>query len=308
MAVDLPGEIIDPAGIGQAGLGEPHDAEQLALDPPPRPAATGSTGRDCRHRRQAEAVVARGVGIDDRLRPAGAFGAQFNRIGQRKGAPPPIERRLAIDRSRRSQQCRRGACHRRHRAVPRGIVDRPDEPRRLSKARPDRYVARFRAVQPVKITFAEHRIFGDQPVMLERKDVWRDKAVGGREPALRIGIAIVRNDQIEIEHQPVEFAFTQAAAVKEYSAGAARIAGSDRRRHRSDARIDGCRKLFADEIGKRRHASAQAARRRKGTGWVEVRMMGRPCFASKISPSRMTFERSPSIRISSPCSKWTPAS
>src|SRR3546814_4915632 len=71
-------------------------------------------------------------------------------------------------------------------------------------------------------------------------------------------------------------------------------------RHRGDARIDRKRQFGADQGRKVGH---QAARRRKGTGWVEVKMIGLPPIASKISPSRMTFERSPSMRISSPCWK-----
>jgi hypothetical protein len=214
MAIDLPRQIIDATGVGQAGLGEPDDAEQLALDPAPSPAAGHRTGRNRGDGRSAEPRIALGIGIDDRLRAAGAFGAQFDRIGQRKGAAPPVERRFARDHAGGRQQGRRGARDRDHRPVCGGIVDRPHEPRRLRKPCPHRHVARFRSIEPVKIGFAEHRIFRDQPLVLERKDIRRDQPVGGRLPALGIGVAIVRYDQVEIEHQPVERAFAQAAAVK----------------------------------------------------------------------------------------------
>src|SRR3546814_10325934 len=55
------------------------------------------------------------------------------------------------------------------RSLRRGIIDRPDEPRRLGETRPHRHIARLRAVQPVKITFAQHRIFGDQSAVLKRE-------------------------------------------------------------------------------------------------------------------------------------------
>src|SRR3546814_8652514 len=74
VAIDLPRQIIDPAGIGQAGIGEPRDAEQLALQPPARPAARACPGRDCGNGGRAEPFVTRRIGIDARLPAAGAFG------------------------------------------------------------------------------------------------------------------------------------------------------------------------------------------------------------------------------------------
>ena len=74
--------------------------------------------------------------------------------------------------------------------------------------------------------------------LLEREDIGRDQPVGGGQPAPAIGLAIVRDDQVEIEHQPVELLFAQARAVEQDRARRLAMLGGDGRRQRRDARID----------------------------------------------------------------------
>ena len=84
--------------------------------------------------------------------------------------------------------------------------------------------------------------------MLEIEDVGRDQPVGGRQPALAIGRAIVRHDQVEIEHQPVELLLAQARTVEQHRARLAApcfaAIASAIARH---ARIDGQAQLLGDE-------------------------------------------------------------
>src|SRR3546814_12094776 len=76
-------------------------------------------------------------------------------------------------------------------------------------------------------------------VMLKREDIGPNQPVRGRHPAFGKGVAIVGDDQVEIEHQPVEFALAKTTAIEEHRTRAARIVGRDRRRHPGNARIDG---------------------------------------------------------------------
>src|SRR3546814_16055035 len=50
VAIDLPREIVDAAGVGEGRFRQPHDAERLALDPPARPAAAEIGRASCRER------------------------------------------------------------------------------------------------------------------------------------------------------------------------------------------------------------------------------------------------------------------
>src|SRR3546814_6695605 len=61
--------------------------------------------------------------------------------------------------------------------------------------------------------------------MLKREDIGRNQPVRGRHPAFGIGVAIVGDDQVEIEHQPVEFALAKTTAIEEHRTRAARIVG-----------------------------------------------------------------------------------
>ena len=91
--------------------------------------------------------------------------------------------------------------------------------------------------------------------MLEVEDVGRDQPVGERQPALRVGRAIIRHDQVEIEHQPVELLLAQAGAVEQHRARLRRpMLGRDRLGHRRDARVDGLAELLGDELAKLGHA------------------------------------------------------
>ena len=83
--------------------------------------------------------------------------------------------------------------------------------------------------------------------MLERKDVRRDQPVGRRPPAPAVSGPIVGDDQVEIEHQPVQLALPQAGSVEQNCAGGARIKPRHRLGHRAHPRIDRLGQLGRDE-------------------------------------------------------------
>ena len=187
VAVDLPGNIVCPAGKGRARLGQAGDRQQFAFGPPspPRPPAAppGDAGR--RQRRTEEAQVTLGLLVDDTGPALLLLGPELGRVSECKRRPPQVERRLIVGHRAhcRAEQGRRRAGDRHHHALARRLVRDPGEPRGLGKARPHRHVAGFGSVQPVEVGLAQHRIFGDQAVMLEREDVGRDQPVGRGKPA-----------------------------------------------------------------------------------------------------------------------------
>ncbi len=196
-----------------------------------------------------------GVHIDHRLRAPLAFGAKLGGISEIERPAPQLQRLLACLRSSSRKQGRRGAAHRVDCPVPGGRVRRPHQPRRLRKPRPDRHAARLRAVEPVKIRLAQHRIFGGEPVLLEIEDVGWNEAVGRRQPALAVRRAVIRNDQVEIEHPPVELALTQAGPVEQHRAARRPMLRCNRRRNRADPRIDGQAQFLGDERAQFGHVS-----------------------------------------------------
>ena len=220
MAVDLPGDIVGAAGIGGAGLGEADHGQQLALPPPPRPAraAGGSIRRRLPARPASrEAPIALRVGIDDRADAALALGPQLGRIGQREAPPPQVERlgrpalvglrepsrvgaaaprrrsRVARAASSAAQTSRDGCANRAQTETLR--VSGP-----LSRRNPPRSAPHI--WRP-----ARHARNG--------KTLGGTSAIGEGQPAAPIGRAIIRDDQVEIEHQPVELLLAQAGAVEQ---------------------------------------------------------------------------------------------
>jgi hypothetical protein len=100
----------------------------------------------------------------------------------------------------------------------------------------------------VEIGLAEHRIFGDQAVMLERKHVGRDQPVGACEPAFAVSGGVIGDDQVEIQHQPFELPLAKTRAVEQDGPRRARVAPGDSRSHCRDARIHRLGKLGRDQI------------------------------------------------------------
>ena len=198
MAVDLPGEIIDAAGKGGARLGEADQGERLALRRLRRQ-ARAATRRPLRRARPARPAtraarcrsITLGIGVDDRARPFLPLGPQLRAVGEREAGAgrPRADRPVPPPSSAGSGQTGSAPPGRRWRrsAAARRLVLRPDQPRRLGEPRPDRDAAGLGAAFAREIRLAQHRIFGDQAVMLERKDVGRDQPVGEGEPAPAIG-------------------------------------------------------------------------------------------------------------------------
>ena len=158
-----------------------------AAEPPPAPrAASGLPAPRQRQRRRAEAPVALRIGVDDRAGPPLPLGAQLARIGEREAAPPQVERiaRAPPPSAGRSRAGSAPPAPPPPTAAPRAASSAAQTSRDgcANRAQTET-VPRLRPVQPREIRLAQHRIFGGQPVMLERKDVGRDQPVGEREPA-----------------------------------------------------------------------------------------------------------------------------
>ena len=90
-------------------------------------------------------------------------------------------------------------------------------------------------------------------VMFGVEDVGRDKRIGRGQPAFPIGRAIIRYDQVEIEHQPVELALPEARSVEQHRPRRARILRCDRFGERRLARIDLLRQFLGDQLPQRCH-------------------------------------------------------
>ncbi len=106
MAVDLPGEIIDPAGIGPARLHQPEHGQRLALPLQAAPATRHGFARcnerhfsigahaelpgDRRQRRRAEALVASRIRLYDGSGTVLPLCAQLRSVGQRETLLPNV--------------------------------------------------------------------------------------------------------------------------------------------------------------------------------------------------------------------------
>ncbi len=248
VAVDLPGDIFGPAGVSRAGLGEAKHGQHFPFDPTETPLATLGIGWDGRNRRITESPIAIQVGIDDRSAASRALGPELCRVSQRECPAPPIQRLFFLFPASSGEEGRCGPRYRRYRPLPRVVIRCPNQARRLGEPRPDRDVAGLRPIQSMEIRLAQHGIFRGEPVVLERKDVRRNERIGLRQPALVIGFVVARHDQVEIEHEPVELALTQAATVEQHRPACRAVLHRDRLGHGGDARIDRLRQFLLDEV------------------------------------------------------------
>jgi len=96
--------------------------------------------------------------------------------------------------------------------------------------------------------------------MLEIEDVGRDQAVGHGKPPLGIGFAIVRHDQVEIEHPPFERSLAKRGAVEEHGAAGGPVLGRNSCRDGGDARVDRLGKLSGDELPQLGHGDVTRPR------------------------------------------------
>jgi hypothetical protein len=74
--------------------------------------------------------------------------------------------------------------------------------------------------------------------MLEREYIRRDQLVRLGQPAFVIGCAVIGNDQVEIEHQPIELLLAQTTAIEENGPARRPVSVGNRIRHGDDPRID----------------------------------------------------------------------
>src|SRR4051794_32391078 len=111
----------------------------------------------------------------------------------------------------------------------------------------------------MEIRFAQHRIFADQPVMLGIEHIRRDEPVGYCQPALVVGGAILRNDQVEIEHEAVEPGLAETRSVKQDRSTRGSMPGCNCGCERSNSRIDRLAQLPGNQIAQIRHGSASAS-------------------------------------------------
>ena len=111
--------------------------------------------------------------------------------------------------------------------------------------------------------------------MRKREDVGRYQAVRCGQPAVRPGRVIVRDNEVEIEHETVQLLLAQAGSVEEHGPGRVPKVRSNGSSHCRDARIDGLRQLGRNKRAKVAHA----ARRRNDTGGVDRRTIGLPFSA-----------------------------
>jgi hypothetical protein len=91
--------------------------------------------------------------------------------------------------------------------------------------------------------------------MREGEDVGRQHRVGDGQPEAGIGLAIIGDDQVEIEHQPIQLALPEAGAVEQDRPRGAGIQAGDRGGHRRGAWIDWPRQLGGDQVVKGRICS-----------------------------------------------------
>ena len=108
--------------------------------------------------------------------------------------------------------------------------------------------------------------------MGEGEDIGRDKPVGERQPAPAIGGPVIGDDEVEIQHQPVERALAEAGSVEEDAPRRTGEFGRDRRRHRRDSRVDRLSEFGGDETA-------------KGGGFHLIHSsLGRRAFTLRIAP------------------------
>ena len=265
MALDLPRQVVEPPVEGEGGFRQPCGGQHFALTAalPPRCVLarpveiardTNAVVDDCGldtgsgKRGQRERAVAVRVGRDDAIATALALGAQLGCKGQRKSTRPYVSDRRPVGqhRHRGLQQRRGGTAHRRHGSSLRRIIAHPRQPRRLREPRPDARVAGAGAAQAREIGAVEDRIFGAEAIMRDLEDVGRHQPVRPRPPAAAIGRLIAVDDDVEIEHQPVEPRLAQAGAVEQHGVGA-RQQRRDMRGESCNLRLDRDRQLGSDE-------------------------------------------------------------
>src|SRR5436190_9100322 len=305
VAVDLPGEIVGAAGIGGGRLGQAKGSQRLALAPRSAPPASHGLGRsdqaylsiwagsgqlrDAREGRIADPNIAFMIRFDDARRPLPALGPKFRGIGQFKAPPPWVDHGHVLvrlhHRDRVLKQSRSRIGDDIYYAFPHGLIRNPDQPGGLRKSRPNRGAPGLEADFAPEIRFAQHRIFGRQPVMLERTDVGRKHPAGEGQPPAPISRAVIGDDQVEIEHQPVELLLAKARPIEQHRPRGVRIFGGNRPRHRRHARIDRLRKLGGDEIVKRSHAPPLAAPGRSGERAVPAANRTAPLFQPQAASS-----------------------
>jgi len=83
---------------------------------------------------------------------------------------------------------------------------------------------------------------------LKRKNIRRDQRIGLRLPWLVIGRSIIGNDQIKVEHKPVELLLPKATAVKQDGPAGGAVPRGDRFGHGGDARVYRLAELRFDKV------------------------------------------------------------
>ncbi len=169
-------------------------------------------------------------------------------------------------RQRVTEQGRRRPRHRRDRLVPRRLVLRPDQPRRLREPRPDRDVAGLRPVEPARNPprSAPHIWRRARHARTERR--WAESADWQRRTS-RARRPRDNRRRSGRNRASARRARARAGTTRRTTPPAPRSdSARDRRGHRRDARLDRLGQLGGDEGAKRRHRRLISSPRRHGEG------------------------------------------